>query len=62
MNYKGINYKLLLRYRKKLNNDKQDLLCKCYGEYFGGSKFTKSDQKRFNIIQNKINQIGKWVY
>ena len=55
--YKGINYSLLMRYKKKLNSELQDLLCKDYGMYFGGAKFTSSDKIRYQVIKRKLRAL-----
>lgn len=54
MNYKNVNLKLLQRYRNKIRTELNDLYCKSYGEYFGGTKFTRQDQSRYELLQNKL--------
>lgn len=58
MNYKNVNLKLLQKYRKKIMTELSDLQCKCYGEYFGGTKYTRQDQERYELLQNKLRKIG----
>ena len=60
MNYKNVNLKLLQRYRNKIRTELNDLYCKSYGEYFGGTKFTRKDQSRYELLQNKLRKIGSF--
>ena len=62
VNYKIINHNLTKRYYNYLKNQIVDLKCKAYGEYFGGTKYTKNDQDRYEILTNKLRKLQKYIF
>ena len=49
----------LKEYYNKLKKEKIELECKDKGEYFGGSKLTDEDKKRYKVIVEEMNLIKK---
>lgn len=62
MNYTNIEHCLLRRYKKHIINEIEILKCKNVGEYFGGTKFTIEDNKRYNNLCKKLKIINRLLY